>query len=136
MEFEILTVEQIHIVVAHKSVRDERNTRVGQRLITAVESEIVDVGTVFAKCVDVLFSHLIGRNDKVDCAARRFFDGVDSVLNRTHAHRFRNGFGVRFEEGIIASFKSVDIFAVAEYCFESRDFVAFGALHVHLAARA
>ena len=117
MEFEVRAVEKIHIVVSDKSVRNERYSRIGKCLVAAVKSEIIDIRTIFAKRVDVLFSHLIGSDDKVYRAARSLFHDVDCVLNRAHADGRIDGFGVGLKEGIIASFETVDILAVAENRF-------------------
>ena len=135
MEFEVLAVEDIHTVVFNKSVCHERNTRIRQRLITAIEVEIVDISAVLAEIVDVLLSHLIRSHDKVDVTARSGFHRVDCVLDCASAYSRVNGLDVRFEEGIFASVQTVKRCAVSEDCFEARDFVALRALHVEVATR-
>ena len=96
VKFKVGSVEKIHCLVVHESVRHKRNTAIRESFKTAVEIHIVKVGAVESKILDIRSSDLIRRYDKVYRSARHFFDAVDSRLNGFggNACRIRNLIGV------------------------------------------
>ncbi len=81
MQLEVLAVEQIHSTRFDKSVCNERNTVVRQRLKTSVEIHIVHVGSRQSEIVEICSSYVVRTYDKVDLRACNFVDIVYCALN-------------------------------------------------------